>query len=272
MAAETQHAEQTTYRAEDTFGLGEIVLRHPPGTFVPTTSSRLALEAIGRFPDLFRGNGIDWGCGVGPLTIAAARVFNVERVIGLDNNAASIVAAKENAAANAVSSKTRFLYADSFSPFDEADRSTLEEFRGKASFVLAYPPTSAGDDGFEWRRSVMRSAREFLAPRGVLVLNASYQYGPERLDQLTAEMPEYRAAGVLASSDLFPFDLKKPEMLQTLVQYAHIESSGGMRYTFPNPKELTGDPVTATQALERFESRGEIPYTMWMYLLFRFRY
>jgi 16S rRNA G966 N2-methylase RsmD len=261
---------ETVLDDEQTCGLGEIVIQHPPGTFALTTASRMAVEAIGRQRELLSGVALDWGSGTGVMAIAAARIPAVERVIGLELDERNIAAARSNASRNSVSSKTRFMHANSYAPFAEEDRQRLDALRGKVQFILSNPPTSKGDDGFEWRREVLRGARQFLAPGGLVLLNVSFQYGPERIDQLTVEIPEFKPAGFLASSDWVAFDLKRPDLMACLVQYAHAEKTGSLRYTFPNPEDMDGPQLTAVEALERFERTGENPYTMWLVLLFKY--
>lgn len=262
---------RTVLSNEETFGLGELVVRHPPGTTALSAASRIALEAVGTHPELFKGTGIDWGSGTGALAIAAARVPTVESVIGLEVNSANVAAAEENAQTNGVAGRVRFLHSDSFTPFAESDRQMLGKLRGQIQFLLANPPSSEGDDGFEFHRVVLRGARDFLAPGAVVCLNVSYQYGPERIDQLTETMPDYRPCGVLASSPWMRFDLPRTELLNRLRQYAQAERDGGWKYTFPNPDDPEGEHLTAVQALERYEKFAESPWTMWLVLLFRFQ-
>ena len=81
-------------------GPDPIRIHHPEGAFVPTPASRVALRAIGRHADRFRGRGLEWGSGSGILSIAAARISGVEKVLGLELDPRGVAAAAENARRN----------------------------------------------------------------------------------------------------------------------------------------------------------------------------
>ncbi|HWQ03161.1 MAG TPA: methyltransferase, partial [Candidatus Nitrosotenuis sp.] len=225
---------------------------------------------LARNTEIFQGAGLDWGSGFGVAAIAAARIKRVTRVLGIEVRPEKVELARENARLNNVAPKVTFVVGDSFAPAGEADRAELEKLRGKTDFILANPPASSTDDGFEFRRMIFRGAREFLAPRGLLLLNVAYEFGPERVDQLVAESPGFLPAGILASTDWVPFDLKRPEMLQRLTLYAQTEQNGGLQYTFPDPKSPENDNINAQAALAHFEQTGQSPWTKHVTLLFRF--
>jgi SAM-dependent methyltransferase len=250
--------------------LGNIVIFHPAGAEACSPAARAIVSALARNREIFSGEGIDWGSGYGAQAIAAAKTAKVTRVTGLEVRADKVELARENARTNKVEKKVSFLVSDSFAPAEEKDRKTLEKLRGRAGFVLANPPASREDDGFEFRRSVLRGARDFLAPRGLLVLSVAYEFGPERVDQLVAESPGFLPAGILASTNWVPFDLKQPEMLQRLTLYAQTERNGGLLYTFPNPQNPEESNVSAQEALAHFEQTGESPWTKHITLLFRY--
>ena len=65
-------------------GPDPIRIHHPEGAFAPTPASRVALRAIGRHANRFRGRRLEWGSGSGILSIAAARISGVEEVLGLE--------------------------------------------------------------------------------------------------------------------------------------------------------------------------------------------
>src|SRR5207249_1037798 len=108
---------ETTLPDAMTAGLGQMRFLHPPGTFALTPASVIALQAIGKHKQLLSGTGLDWGSGVGCLAIAAARIANVHKVVGLEICAANVTAAAENARLNRVADKAAFMLADSYSPF-----------------------------------------------------------------------------------------------------------------------------------------------------------
>jgi len=259
----------TVLNEEITFGLREISILHPPGTFALTPASLVILQAIGSNQHLIAGNGIDWGSGTGCLAIAAATVANVEKVIGLEINAAYVQVARQNAILNRVEAQVTFLLSDSYKPLAETDQRALETLLGQTHFVLANPPFSEGDDGFAFRRQVLEGARPYLVPGGIVFLNISYQYGQERIANLCHQIPGFIYAGVLASTDWVPFDLQRLDLIQCLEAYVQEESRGGLKYVFAHP-EASSDFLDARAALANFQRTGLSPLTKWQTHLFRF--
>ena len=253
----------------DTLGLGRLEFHHPRGTFALTPASLISLTAIVAQQRLLHGVGLDWGSGVGCLAIAAARIPAVEQVVGLEIDPLNVAAAQANADRNGAAGKTRFLVADSYAPFDSADRAALAKWAGRVEFILANPPASDGDDGFEFRRIVLRGARDWLRPGGIVVLNISYQYGAERLQGLTDDARGFHYEGLLASTDWTPFDLQRPDLLLNLQDYAAEEARGGLRYTFRDPNASSDRPIDAQTALDQFRRTGHSPLSMWQTHLFR---
>jgi Ribosomal protein L11 methyltransferase (PrmA) len=245
-------------------------IQHPEGTFALTPASRIAVQAIGRNWSHLAGTGLDWGCGSGCLAIAAATIPAVERVVGLDIVEANVAVARTNAAVNGVADKTVFIQSDSYAPSCKADRDWLEMLTGQISFILANPPASDGDDGFEYRRIVLKGARRFLAAGGVVYLNISLQYGKQRIEGLTRDISGFTHHGALASTDWVPFDLERPDLLQSLEDYAAEEARGGMEYSFRRPAPGSEQNLNARSALARFHDTGESPLSQWQVHLFEF--
>lgn len=259
----------TVLTAEMTSGLGEISILQPPGTFALTPATLVILQAIGSHQSLIHGNGIDWGSGTGCLAIAASMITAVDRVVGLEITPANVQAARQNALLNQAESRVRFLLSDSYEPVAETDRRTLETFKGQTHFILANPPSSEGDDGFAFRRRVLEGARPYLVPGGVVLLNISYQYGQERIEQLTQQIPGFTHEGILTSTDWVPFDLQRADLMDCLEAYAKEENRGGWKYLFAHPE--TADVfLDARSALANFQRTGLSPLTKWQTHLFRF--
>lgn len=256
---------------------GDLDILHPPPAFAPTPASRIAVQAIADHASLLAGDGIDWGCGVGLLAIAAARIPAVTQVIGLDIDAANVAIARQNAARNGVAAKTAFWTADSYRPLPPEGRAALAALVGRCRFILANPPASEGDDGFGFRRRVLAEGAPFLAPGGVVFLNISAQYGQERIARLLIEAPGFAHGGVLSSSDWTPFDLQRPDLLRNLHDYAAEERRGGLRlrYSFGDPQALAGPSpdamLDARTALARYHATGESPLSQWQVHLFHYR-
>jgi ribosomal protein L11 methylase PrmA len=244
---------------------------HPAGTFALTPASHIALQAIDSNRRNLAGTGLDWGCGSGCLAIAAATIPAVGRVVGLEIVEANIDIARSNAALNGVADKTVFMQSDSYAPFQQPDRDLLDKLAGKIAFILANPPASGGDDGFEYRRIVLRGARRFLAAGGLVHLNISLQYGTQRIERLTREISGFTHRGALASTDWVPFDLQRPDLLPSLEDYAAEEARGGMEYSFRRPAPARAQKMNARSALAHFRSTGESPLSKWQVHLFDFK-
>ena len=82
--------------------MGELLIRHPPGTFALTPASVIALQAIGKHQVLLEDHGLDWGSGIGCLAITAAKISGVKRVVGREIAEANIAIARESAEQNGV--------------------------------------------------------------------------------------------------------------------------------------------------------------------------
>jgi methylase of polypeptide subunit release factors len=98
---------------------------------------------------------------VGCLSIAAAKFETVNKVYGLDISRENIRYSIVNGRKNNVSGKTVFLESDGFIPKNQDDRFLMDEIKGKTDFVLANPPSSSGDDGFGYRREILRNSGNF---------------------------------------------------------------------------------------------------------------
>jgi SAM-dependent methyltransferase len=263
--------EESTLTTEMTGGLGALCIRHPPGTFALTPASRISLRAIGEHRSLLTGHGLDWGSGTGCLAIAAAKVPAVQGVVGLELSEANVAVARENAERNGVADKVTSLLSDSYSPLSPSGRSILDSLVGQVSFILANSPSSEGDDGFGYRRVVLRGAGDYLVPGGVVFLSVSYQYGPARIERLCQDAPGFVHAGVLASTEWVPFDLRRPDLLHCLHLYAEEERLGGLEYTFGHREGTQDEGMNARAALACYQETGRSPLTKWQVHLFAFR-
>lgn len=268
LTADHEHA--TRFDRAFTGGLCDIVLAHPAGTFAPTPATRVAAQAVCRHTDLLNGTGIDWGSGIGCLALLAAHVPDVERCIGLEIDAANVDTATRNAHACRRADSTRFLRSDSWVPCDAADREYLASLEGDVDFILANPPSSSPhDDGFGFRRAVVRGAARFLRPGGRLFLSVSAQYGMRRVEGLLEETPGFTYGGILASSDWVPFDMGRPDLLGDVTTYAAEERRGGLPYDFRHP-DNPDRGMTAVEALAGHASTGRSPLSRWQSHLLRF--
>ena len=252
-----------------TKGLGGFKFYHPVGTFSITPASRILFQAMIDNQEILHGIGIDWGCGIGCQAILAARIEAVQTVYGLDISKENIETARINAVNNGVEAKTRFVLADSYLPFEEADRQMMQALQGKVDFILSNPPSSDWDDGFGFRRMVLAGAKEVLKENGVVLLNASFQYGLARIKALLDSLSGFQYEGVAASTSVVPFDLSRADLLDCLKIYAKEEQKGGLDYTFIADVNEDGTYINARRALHTFEEKGISPFTKWQTHLFR---
>ncbi len=247
-----------------------VILDHPEGTFALTPASHILITSILQHRQLLCGIGIDWGSGVGCAAIIAAKVADIQRIIGLEIEKANLDAAIENAKQNGVFGKVQFMLSDSYSPFDEADRVRLSELQGKVDFIVSNPPSSEADDGFSFRREVLRGAKAYLKKNGVVFLNISFQYGQKRIDRLTEEIGGLVHKGVLHSTEPVPFDLTRKDLFRCIRQYAEVEEQGGPEYAFLLPDPAVPGSLDARSAFAYYKKTGASPFTMWQTHLFEF--
>ncbi|MFQ6045611.1 MAG: methyltransferase [Gemmatimonadales bacterium] len=260
-------AEETVLTEEVIGPLAPITVRHPRGTYPLTPASRICLEGISRNPHLFHGIGLDWGCGTGCLAIAAAKLAHVRWVIALDVLEQNVAVARENARLNRVTHRVTTLRADSFLPLTGTGRAVLDEIRGELDFVIANPPASEGDDGFSFRRLIVRDALEYLKEGGSVFLQVSFQYGPERIHSLCTEPSDgrYRHDGVVATTPWVPFDLDRADLGEQVEDYVETERSGGVPYTFGDPRARGEHLISAETALKLRRESGLSPLSRWQF-------
>lgn len=267
--APLQNSHETTLPGPLMAGLGDVRIQHPPGTFALSPASLISVQAIVANQALLKGIGLDWGTGSGCLAIAAARIADVFHVAGLDISETSVAVARENASWNAVSDKTSFFVADSYSPLNCRDRRSLDSLAKRVDFVISNPPASEYGDGFGFRREVLKGARKYLAADGVVLLGGSSRYG-QRARRLCDEVPEFSYGGVISSTGWVPFDLARPDYLRYLKQYAAEEERGGLDYRFQCNAVHAGEPINARRALALFVATGIRPFMDWQMHLFTY--
>ena len=269
MNAALRTANESSLPGHMMSGLGDIRILHPPGTFALSPASLISVHAIVGNQSRLKGVGLDWGTGSGCLAIVAARIPTVHHISGLEISETSVAIARENALNNAVTDKTSFFVSDSYTPVDWHDRQRLDSLERRVDFVLANPPATEDDDGFGFRREVLKGARRFMAPGGVVFVGASSRYG-QRAERLCDEVPEFSYGGVLSSTGWVPFDLSRPDYLRYLKQYAAEEERGGLTYLFQCNAVHAGEPINARRALALFNATGIMPFMDWKMHLFRY--
>jgi hypothetical protein len=196
----------------------------------------------------------------------ASKVAAVEKITGLDISEANVQSAQANVRLNGVQEKVEILLSDSYS----AIATCPVQEHANANFLLANPPASQGDDGFGYRREVLRGAKDRIASDGVVFLSISSQYGQSRIQELTREVPEFVWEGILASTQWVPFDLGRADLLDCLEEYAREECRGGLEYDFRSPGTQQRS-MNARAALEHFQETGESPLSKWQTHLLRLR-
>jgi len=255
----------TVMGPDQTGGLGVLRFRHPPGTFAPSPATRITLLTLAKQGDELRGVGLDWGCGIGVLAIAAARMRSVRRVVGLDLSPENVASARENAVLNGVQEAVAFAEADSFAPVSRHGQALIARLRGAVDFLVANPPHSATHDGFDFRRRVAREGADFIKPGGLLLVQALSVYGAQRVQSLAGD--EYSYEGIAGRTDLVPLDLARAQLRHQLATYVREERRGGSPYVFFVARE-PGVPQTATAALRALRA-GDALLGRWQVHRFR---
>jgi SAM-dependent methyltransferase len=247
--------------AEVVGALAPITIRTVPGAYPLTPASTICLESVAASG--LRGRGLDWGCGTGCLAIAAAKLPGVTGVWAFDVIAANVAVAGTNVAANGVEDRVRVVHADSFSALAGRDAAAVEALHGSVDFVLANPPASRGDDGFSFRRRVVRDAAPFVRRGSVFLIQISAQYGSARIRGLVDELPGLRYVGCEASTPWVPFDQSRSDLCGQLEAYAEHERAGGGVYAFGAPHDPDGERIDARTALQGYRSSGASPLSQW---------
>ncbi len=242
---------------------------HPSGTFALTPASKTLIHAIIQNKDKLHGVGIDWGSGIGCLAIVAASLESVDKVYGLEISKRDVDVSYENAKTNQVFDKVEFFHSDSYSPLMEKDKKILWGFNMKVDFIISNPPSSEGDDGFGFRREVLKGGRTFLKKDGIVFLNISLQYGQSRIEDLVKDVEGYHYKGLLYSTEWVPFDLNREDLLHCLEMYKHEEENGGMEYTFKSADLNISSYINAATAYEDYQKTGKSPLTRWQTHLFQ---
>lgn len=237
-----------------------IELNSTPGTFSITPASRITSRAVAISSNI-SGNIIDWGCGGGLLALIAASKQPVKNVIGLDYDSNNIKQSIENAKLNNLSKTVHFFKSDSFEPFDHANKSYMESLKGKIDCIVANPPASSFDDGFNFRRRIINEAKFYLKDGGSLILQALSYYGINRFicgAKQASKGGEYIYNGIIASSEWVKLGEGGYDMRKQLEQYVYEEEKiDGERY-YCGPKNLT-----ATEVYEDWNKTGVIPECKW---------
>jgi release factor glutamine methyltransferase len=164
-------------------------LKVSPAVLIPRPETELvverALHHLNQQPALV----LDLGTGSGAIALAVGKERPRAQILALDQSAAALAIARENAELNAVANVT-FLYSDWYAalprqryalilsnpPYIAAGDPHLQ------AAVLAHEPQAAlisGEDGLQAIRTVIHQAPEFLAPGGWLVLEHGWQQAPQ---------------------------------------------------------------------------------------------
>ncbi len=261
---------EKTELTEETIGdLAPVLIEHPLGTYSLTPASAVCLRAISENRECFVGCGLDWGCGTGCLGIVVSKIPAVDRVVGLELSEEDVRAAERNVGLNDVRNKMTVIRADSFEAFSSAGKEEMDLLEAGVDFIVANPPASGGDDGFQLRRVVLAGARRYLKPGGRAYLQISIQYGRSRiLDLAAAASFTYEAE--LASTPWVPFDQSRRDLNCQLEEYVTEEMRGGLDYTFGDPRNVGDTNINARTALNLYRETGISPLTKWQVHVFSY--
>lgn len=261
------HSHLTALSPEETGGLGALTLEHPVGTFPPSPATRATVLAIAASSRDLAGTGFDWGCGVGVLAAAAARLRGVRRIIGLDISPANVEVSRLNAERNGVEARTRFYVADSFRPLTDEGRRALGELVGRGDFLVANPPASATGDGFDFRRRLLTDGRGFLRTGAVVLLQALSAYGSSRVKDLETQPGGYAYEGIVHRTSVVPLNLDLGGMREQMATYVRAEKVGTLPYEFST--EPSGEGIVGAAGALEVADRGGTLFARWQVHRFR---
>ena len=146
----------------------------------------------------------------------------------------------------------------------------MAALKDRVDFLVANPPASHGDDGFQLRRVVLAGAKEYLKRGARVCLQISVQYGWPRILELADEASGLHHDRVMASTPWVPFDLNRRDLQTQIFEYVAEEQRGGREYAFGNPQDGGETIINAHEAKRLYEESGKSPLTKWQMHLFSF--
>jgi release factor glutamine methyltransferase len=159
---------------------------------IPRPETELLVERIVERTATPPGSILDLGTGSGAIALALARQYPEARVMAVDNSAAALELAVENALQVQVGGLVQFLNSDWFAAVPPDMRFDLivanppylsaAETAATAPEVRNFEPvsalTSGGPDGAEDLARIIAGARDHLAPGGLLALETGISQHP----------------------------------------------------------------------------------------------
>jgi release factor glutamine methyltransferase len=185
-------------------------------TLVPRPETETVVEAVLTLLDRTQGRCAelriaDLGTGSGALLLALLSELPLARGVGTDISAAALGCARRNAAALGLAARAAFVACDFGAalrgPFDVVVSNPpyvrRDEIATLAPEVRVFDPWAAldgGADGLDAYRSIAATARQLLAPDGVLV----FELGAGQLEAVE---------GLMAAAGLVPFGNPRHDLL-----------------------------------------------------------
>lgn len=162
-----------------------LTLKCDPRGLIPRPETEYLVEMIGaKYSEAAPpASVLDLGTGTGALALALAGIFPSARVTGTDLSDAALALAQENAAANGLTERVRWLKSNWFAQVPANERFDLivsnppyltpQEWAETKPEVRDHEPRTAlvgGADGLDDLRSIVAEAPRWLASGGTLVL------------------------------------------------------------------------------------------------------
>jgi release factor glutamine methyltransferase len=166
-----------------------LALRVTPDVLIPRPETELLVDlALARIPDGTACEVLDLGTGSGAVAIAIAKHRPAARVTAIDQSAAALAVAQDNAR-RLSAANVRFLQGNWFAPLEESTSFDLivgnppyiaEGDRHLSQGDLRFEPQAAlasGSDGLEAIRLIAAGAPRHLNTRGKLLLEHGFEQG-----------------------------------------------------------------------------------------------
>jgi release factor glutamine methyltransferase len=155
---------------------------------------------------------LDVCTGSGCIAVAVAKEAPGARLIATDISPGALKLARENASANGVAGRIKFLEGDLFKPLEErglegsfdvvvsnppyVPGDELKEAQPEVRLFEPYTALYGGEDGFYFLKRIVAGAPDWLRPGGVLLVEIGFGQSGEAI-KIISEAGEFEAPGII---------------------------------------------------------------------------